>query len=276
MQSLKRWIKKYFGGWIYSRQQSVARKSTMEDWVSKISSQSLSNLAEASFDNFTYHGEDGILLYLLSQIKNVPKNFVDIGAGDCIKSNCANLAVHYGWEGLFIEQNDKQLAIGQRFYKRKVLDGVALKFLPVTVTRENVNSLINNAGVSGEVGLLSVDIDGNDYWIWEAITIIQPRIVLVEAKVEFGNNSVAVPYSHTNHYSVDKMYNGASVEAFRRLGRAKGYKLVGANKQGYNLFFVKENEALPTATSEQVLNNPETIDSFYPASFFSTHIFESI
>ena len=276
MKSVKRWIKKYAGSWIYRQERSVARKAAMENWLSTISRKPLSNLSDAAYDNFTYHGEDGILLYLLSQLKKVPKNFVDIGAGDCIKSNCANLAVQYGWTGVFIEQNTKQLDVGRRFYKRNIMSGAALKFLKATVTRENVNSLIKESGMTNEVGLLSVDIDGNDYWIWEAVTIIQPRIVVIEAKVEFGNRSVAVPYGTANHHSVDKMYNGASVEAFRRLGMAKGYKLVGANKQGYNLFFVKENEALPMVTAEQVLNDPDTINSFYPASFFLEHIFESI
>jgi hypothetical protein len=122
--------------------------------------------------------------------------------------------------------------------------------------------------------LLSIDIDGNDYWIWKAIDIIRPRIVIIEAKVEFGYNNVIVPFDMRNHHSADKMYNGASVEAFRQLGIRKGYKLVGANRFGYNLFFVRENENMAAVTTRDVLTDPVTLQSFYPESFFEEHPFE--
>lgn len=276
MQSVKRWVKKNFGGWIYGHLKSSASKTEMENWLSQFRDKSLPLLSEASYNVFTYHGEDGILLYLLTQLTDVPKTFVDIGAGDCIKSNCANLAVHYNWDGVFIDQSKQQLDVGRQFYKREILKGAFLKFLPETVVKENVNTIIRNAGISGNIGLLSIDIDGNDYWIWETIDSIQPEIVIIEAKVEFGNRSIAVPFNSGNHHSADQMYNGASVEALRRLGVKKGYKLAGANKQGYNLFFVKENYRLPAETTGQILANPETISSFYPESFFTEHIFESI
>ena len=276
MQSVKRWVKKNFGGWIYGHLKSSASKTEMENWLSQFRDKSLPLLSEASYNVFTYHGEDGILLYLLTQLTDVPKTFVDIGAGDCIKSNCANLAVHYNWDGVFIDQSKQQLDVGRQFYKREILKGAFLKFLPETVVKENVNTIIRNAGISGNIGLLSIDIDGNDYWIWETIDNIQPEIVIIEAKVEFGNRSIAVPFNSGNHHSADQMYNGASVEALRRLGVKKGYKLAGANKQGYNLFFVKENYRLPAETTGQILANPETISSFYPESFFTEHIFESI
>ena len=131
--------------------------------------------------------------------------------------------------------------------------------------------------MNGKIGMLSIDIDGNDYWIWDAIDVIQPQIVIIEAKVEFGNKSITVPYGTANHHTVDEMFNGASVEALRKLGVKKGYKLAGANKQGYNLFFVRRDAGnIPETTAELVLNNSETKKSFYPESFFSNHKFKSI
>lgn len=249
------------------------RKAELLDHLQRFSETPPSKLSDASFDIFTYHGEDGIIAYLLEQLGNVSKQFVDIGAGDCVKSNCACLAFHFNWNGLFIDKSVGQLSVGRSFYKRKIEKGATIRFLDSNVTAENVNEIIVNAGISNEVGLLSIDIDGNDYWIWKALDIIQPRIVVIEAKVEFGHHSIVVPYGSENHHSTDSMYNGASVGALVKLGKEKGYKLVGANMQGYNLFFVKYTEDLVEVTPADVLTHPETIRSFYPESFFNEHKF---
>jgi len=274
MDAFKNWIKKNFSRWIYRRPKAAARKAEMVNWLRQLNQRTVSKLPDASFDVFTYHGEDGILQYLLQQMKEVPLLFVDIGAGDCIKSNCANLAVHFGWEGVFIDKNEKQLSIGQHFYRSELAEGADIKFIATTIMAENVNQVIKKAGFHNDVGLLSIDIDGNDYWIWKAIDTIQPRIVVIEAKVEFGYNNVIVPYGEPNHHSANKMYNGASVEALRQLGAKKGYKLVGANRFGYNLFFVRENENMAEVATKDVLADPGTLRSFYPGSFFAEHQFE--
>ncbi|MBL0308112.1 MAG: hypothetical protein IPQ25_19435 [Chitinophagaceae bacterium] len=276
MLSIKTWIKRNFSEWIYYRNKRPDRKSEMENWLNELCRRQISKLSDSSYNNFTYHGEDGILLYLLRQIKDVPNVFVDIGAGDCIKSNCANLAVHYGWDGVFIDKNDKQIAIGRRFYRTMIDRGRDIRFLEQMIIPENVNNLLENAGMGGEIGLLSIDVDGNDYWIWEAIKVIKPRIVVIEAKVEFGTRNVIVPYGDHNHYSVDKMYNGASVEAIRKLGKMKGYKMAGSNRQGYNLFFVRQEENITEESVDSVLSDPETIQSFYPESFYKKHNFITV
>lgn len=248
----------------------------MEAWYNRLREKSITKLHEASYNNFTYHGEDGIILYLLNQMTDVPSVFVDIGSGDCIKSNCANLAVHYGWEGIFIDKNEKQLVIGKRFYQSFVDRGRRIQILNETVLADNVNEILSRAGMNGEIGLLSIDIDGNDYWIWKAIEKIKPRIVVIEAKVEFGKKDLIVPYGDNNHHSVDKMYNGASVEAIRKLGKMKGYKMAGSNRQGYNLFFVRQEENIMEESVDSVLSDPETIQSFYPESFYTKHKFITV
>jgi len=273
MQSFKAWIKRYFSAWIYYRQKKTARKSEMEAWYNRLKEKPITKLYEASYNNFTYHGEDGIILFLLNHMTDVPSVFVDIGSGDCIKSNCANLAVHYGWEGIFIDKNEKQLAIGKRFYQSFVDRGQKIRILNEMVLAENINEILSKAGVNREIGLLSIDIDGNDYWIWKMIEKINPRIVVIEAKVEFGKRDLIVPYGDDNHHSVDKMYNGASVEALRKLGKKKGYKMVGSNRQGYNLFFIRQEEKIKEENVDSVLSDPETTQSFYPESFYKMHEF---
>jgi hypothetical protein len=271
---LKQWIKRNFGQVLYHRALSANSRLQIQQHISGL--QPVKHLSDASYDIFTYHGEDGILQYLISKLNNVSPTFVDIGSGDCIKSNCASLAVHFNWEGFFVDMNPLQLEVGRLFYTKKVKKGAALTFIEAEVTADNINQLLQSNILNKKIGVLSIDIDGNDYWIWKAIDFIQPEIVVIEAKVEFGHKSLVVPYGKHNHHSVDSMYNGASVEAMRKLGEVKGYKLAGANKQGYNLFFIKQDQPLPAETTAMVLDEPGTIHSFYQDDFFAAHKFEII
>ncbi len=113
------------------------------------------------------------------------------------------------------------------------------------ITRDNINTLISKHGIKGDIGLLSIDIDGNDYWVWEAITVIHPRIVICEYNSLFGDRSpIAIPYASSfvraeAHHSGG--YFGASVAAFDHLASQKGYSLIGANSSGINLFFVRND-----------------------------------
>lgn len=275
MQVLKQWIKKKFGRWLYRAQLSPENRAAMDQHLQQWNNREAVKLSDSSFNIFTYHGEDGIIQYLLKKIQGVPPVFADIGSGDCIKSNCAALAVHYGWKGVFIDRDSDQLAVGKAFYRDRV-NVNDLQLLQADVRADNINALLQQAGVGGQIGLLSVDIDGNDFWIWKAIECIQPEIVVIEAKVEFGKRSIAVPYGAANHHSAHQQYNGASVEAFCRLATTKGYKLAGANKQGYNLFFVKDQAAVAAVSSAGLLNDPDIIRSFYPDEFFNQYQFEII
>lgn len=274
MQSVKTWLKRHFAHWLYRSRCSASAGEQFRSWVAAAASQRpVFRVEDVSRDLFTYHGEDGIIAFLLGQLDSVSSSFIDIGAGDCIKSNCASLAVHAAWDGCFLDADNGQLQTGRNFYKRINNRKGRLSFINTHITPDNVNQVIGAAGFSGETGLLSIDIDGNDYWIWQAIDIIRPRIVVIEAKVEFGTGNRLVSYGHHNHHSSDSMYNGASVEALRLLGIQKGYKLVAANKQGYNLFFVKQQEPVKEITTSEVLKDPVTQQSFYPASFFDGHSF---
>jgi len=273
MQGIKNWVKRNFAGLLYGRKKDPARKIALLEHLRAYDNKIPERLSDASFDIFTYHGEDGIISYLTHLLKQVPPVFIDAGAGNCITGNCSTLAIHFRWKGIFIDKDEKQIETGKRFYRDLLKDGSGINFISNTITPQNINALISSTGIEGEIGLLSIDIDGNDYWIWKANDIVRPRIVVVEAKVEFGEMDLIVPFGKNNHRSSDIRYNGASVEALRKLGEKKGYKLVGANKQGYNLFFVQQHEAIPAVTAKDVLWNPDTIDSFYPAEFFKQHKF---
>lgn len=110
------------------------------------------------------------------------------------------------------------------------------------LTAENINETISGAGAHGEIDLLSIDVDGNDYWLWETLDVIEPRVVVIEYNASFGPRSISVPYDpgfvrFRKHPS--GWYHGASLAALAKLGRRKGYDLVGADSRGVNALFVR-------------------------------------
>jgi hypothetical protein len=232
---------------------------------------------EVSCNVFTYHGEDGLLLYLITHLREIPTTFVDIGSGDCVKSNCALPAIHLGWKGLFIDANPRNISIGKNFYSRIDLTKFdPPSFLCSRVSPENINQLVGQQGITGDVGLLSIDIDGDDYWIWKAIDGIRPWIVIIEARIEFGDRSLATAPGTIHPHP------GASVQAICRLGLEKGYELCAHNRQGYNLIFVRKDLLLPGGASgeririlrpEVLLSDTAISKSFFPAEYFEGNDF---
>lgn len=219
----------------------------------------------AGFRIFSQADEDGVLLLLLATIGIGPGRCVDIGGGDgLIASNTANLVLNLGFDGALIDADERAIERGRRFYARH--PDAALyppRFIEALVTRENVNQLLVRAGMEGEVDVLSIDIDGNDYWIWEAITAVRPRIVVVEAQVERGMRDEVMPYqaAFSAAGAARGSLVGATVPALVRLGAQLGYRLVAANRYGFNLFFVRNDlapELLPALEPASVLDHPRT------------------
>jgi hypothetical protein len=223
------------------------------------------NLSDTGFRNFSQFEEDGILLYIFAAIGAERKVFVDIGAGDGINSNCANLAVNFGWRGLFIEGNPANIERGRKYYTSNLdTSFYPPKFVHKLVQRENINEIIRDSGFSGEIDLVSIDIDGNDYWIWDALTVVEPRVVIIETQIEFGMNSIVVPYDKNYSYpGKDDIYHGASPVAMEKLARKKGYRLIGANNYGFNTIYLKNGigeDVLPAVSVESILRHPRNTE----------------
>jgi hypothetical protein len=224
-------------------------------------------LSDTGFRVFSQHEEDGLLLFIFAVIGIKYKTFVDIGSNDGVNSNCANFAVNFGWHGVFIDGDKTAIKRGMHFYKRYPDPWhYPPEFVCQKVTRENINEIILKVGFQGEIDFLSVDIDGNDYWIWDAIEAVSPNVIVIEANVELGYHNVIVPYNadyaHENRHPV---YHGASPLAFNNLAIKKGYKLVGANNYGHNMIFVKKElggNYLPEVSVESILGHFKTIESF--------------
>ena len=224
-------------------------------------------LPETGFRVFSQFEEDGLLVFVFAMIGMDNKVFVEIGSDDGVNSNSANLYFNFGWRGLFIDGNPKSIKRGERFFAKYPHPWFYKpKFRCAKVTRENVNEIIEGAEFEGEVGLLSIDIDGNDYWIWDAIHIISPQVVIIETHSEFGMNNIVVPYDADYAFpGKHPEYHGASPVAMNKLARKKGYRLVGANGIGSNFIFVKRGlaeGALPEVSVESIMDHPPIKEAY--------------
>jgi hypothetical protein len=205
------------------------------------------DLAGAEFRTFSQWGEDGILQHLLRHVAVSKRIFVEFGVENYTESNTRFLLLNNNWSGLVIDGSSKNIDFikSDEIYWRH-----NLKAEHAFVTRESINDLIRRNGISGEIGLLSIDIDGNDYWVWEAIDVVLPSVVVLEYNARFGpQRAVTVPYDAgfvRSKAHPSTIYWGASLAAFCLLGKRKGYSFVGCNMAGNNAFFVRSELRPPS------------------------------
>ena len=216
---------------------------------------------DVGFRVFSEFDEDGIALFLLAVGGAPTRRFVDIGAGDGVfASNTANLALNLGFDGLFVEADESRVRRGRRFYSKHPDTMVHPPvFVQAFVTREKVNGLIAEAGFTGEIDLLSIDIDGNDYWIWQALEAVKPRLVIAEAHPELGREEWVMPYDaeFDAHSAPPGTWMGASPAAMLRLADSLGYRAVAANLYGFNIFFARRDvaEQLPAIELDELFRH---------------------
>jgi hypothetical protein len=210
---------------------------------------------KVEFSSYSQNGEDGILLFIFLIIGTKSKKVVEIGAGNGIECNAANLIINHGWSGLLIDGKKRNTEKGKSFYKQRTnawkFTRIEPKIVNSWITIENVNTLIESNGFSGDIDLLSLDIDGIDFWIWKAIEVVSPRVVILEYNNRWAaNQSVSVPYN-SNFVGLEilpegKGYFGASLMAYTKLAKEKGYRLIGANSPNTNAFFMRNDTGLET------------------------------
>lgn len=200
------------------------------------------NPREYEFKVYSQWGEDGIIDHLISNAVITSRDFVEFGVEDYTEANTLFLLKHRNWRGLIIDGSAEHMETVKRgtLYWRYDLS-VDASF----ITRDNINDIIQRNGFSGELGLLSVDIDGNDYWVWQAIDCVSPCIVVSEYNSLFGTKApISTPYKanfRRTQAHRSNMYYGASISALAHLAGQRGYTLVGGNSAGNNVFFVRND-----------------------------------
>jgi len=186
----------------------------------------LDDLEDYEASVYSQCGEDGVLGRIFDVIGSQSRYFVEFGAWDGqYLSNTAHLRLDHGWQGLLMEGSDR--ADGEIVKREFVHAG-------------NINALFAQHGVPESFDLLSIDIDGNEYWVWEALEGFSPRVVIIEYNVFFPiDQACTIPYDPDWVWDCT-YYHGASIAALQKLGRAKGYTLVYADRFAPNAFFIRD------------------------------------
>ncbi len=186
---------------------------------------------------YSQNDEDGIIAEIFRRIGVSSKTFVEIGTGAGLENNTLALLLQ-GWRGLWLEGNDKKAARARADFASYVSSG-QLRIEHAFVTRDNADALLAQNAPNAEPDLLSIDVDGNDYHVWQAVQSISPRVVVVEYNASwFPPMSLAVTYQERFRWK-ENTYFGASLKALELLAERKGYHLVGCCFAGVNAFFVR-------------------------------------
>lgn len=209
--------------------------------------QRISSLHDVEFKVFSQWGDDGIIQYLVSQLNISNKTFVEFGVETYHESNTRFLLMKDNWKGLIIDGGLENINYikAQDIYWRYGLSAECS-----FITRNNINDLLSRNGFQGDIGILSIDIDGNDYWVAEAIDVVSPAILIMEYNSVFGKTrAITVPYEDDfvrseKHYS--NLYYGVSLKAAEHLAQRKGYVFVGCNSNGNNAYFIRKDKYVNT------------------------------
>lgn len=211
------------------------------------------------------NGEDGLLLYIFSQIGLTNRWFVEFGAGG-YSSNTKLLSTSFGWNGLSLDGDESSIE-GMKADYQKIKSSDPQRNLEAQtawLTKENVNAILIEKSIPKDFDLLSIDIDGVDLWLWEALSEFSPRAIVVEYNASFGpDEDLVIPYQGdfyrwSERWHPNGWYYGASLAAWAKLADTKGYALLACESTGVNAFFVRRDlltSALPTQSVS---------DAYYP------------
>ncbi len=202
----------------------------------------INSLTDVEFSVFSQWGEDGIIDWLIQNNGVMPETFIEFGVEDFRESNCRFLLKNRNWRGLVMDGDHKNI-------DRIRADSISWRHDLISICQfidcENINALIKSSGIVGEIGILSIDIDGNDYWIWKSIDSVKPHLVIIEYNAVFGDlEPISVPYRKDfirSKANYSNLYYGTSIGALCKLGSEKGYTFLGSNRAGNNAFFIRND-----------------------------------
>ena len=206
------------------------------------SQKNTTKLSDYEWKIFSQWGEDGIIDFLVSEVSIVNKTFIEFGVENFSESNCRYLLMQSDWNGFVIDSSQKNI---EKLKNSDYFQKYDLQTLVAFIDTSNINELLIKSGFERDLGILSIDIDGNDYHILNKIDCFDPRIIICEFNPVFGNDrKITVPYDPKfyrtkKHYS--NLYFGASINALRSLLTKQDYTLVGTGMQGGNAYFIKNS-----------------------------------
>ena len=238
-------VYRIFNSTKYINESQVSQLILMNQYRQLADNNNLPKFQDTGCHFYSQTDEDGFLLFIFSLIGWTNKKVIEIGCGDGLECNSANLIINHGWKGLLLDGDKDSIRVGQKIYSFLKTTAVNLpKLVNSWLTKENINEIITSYDFDGEIDLLSIDIDGMDYWILKSINCVNPRVIILEYNTYWGlQDSVTVPYNSEFQAQIidGAYYCGASLTAFVELCNKLGYRLVGCNTARYNAFFVRND-----------------------------------
>lgn len=203
--------------------------------------ESINEFADVEFSVYSQFGDDGIIQWLIHHLSGLSEMFVEFGVGTYQEANTRFLLLNDNWRGLVMDSSSRNIDAIRRDRISVLYD---LQSKCASVTAENIDRLLLDHGFEGDIGLLHIDIDGNDYWVWRGVTAVRPAIAIIEYNSVFGaERAITVPYDpkFTRGGRFSNLYFGASLPALCDLAQSKGYDFVGSNSAGNNAYFVRSD-----------------------------------
>lgn len=199
-------------------------------------SQDPRNLGHFEQKVYSQNGEDGILAEIFARIGLTNRLCAEFGIDDGSENNTRYWLEQPGWSGVWIEGSAQKAERARQTYAQ-----LPVRILNHFIDRDNIATIFEAAQLPAEFDLLAIDLDGNEYWVWQALANYSPRVVVIEYNASFEPGiEWIMPYDRTHHWDGTN-YFGASLDALTALGQAKGYQLVGCDSQGINAFFVRQD-----------------------------------
>jgi hypothetical protein len=197
-------------------------------------------------DQFEYrilsqNGEDGIIDAIFQVIGHKTGKMIEFGFAPT-EANCLNQAISQGMDALFMDASSTACNIASSMFE--TLGCRSIRSIPCLITADNVNAVFRDNGFSGEIDILSIDIDSNDYWIWNAVEVVSPRLVIMEYNDRLGPDlAITIQYDPEFTFGGDSesFYEGASLAALDKLASSKGFRLIGCDSAGVNAFFMRHD-----------------------------------
>jgi hypothetical protein len=218
------------------------------------------SLQTAEFRVFSQNGEDGIIQHLVQAVNPPSRSFIEFGVQSYYESNTRFLLMNNNWRGLVLESDQKYVDQINNVAEWKWRCDLSARC--AMLNRENINDIFREEGFNGELGLLSIDVDGMDWHLWDAITVVNPAIVVIEYNRNFPiDRAIVVPYQPSfDRHAINPMYYGASLPALKLLGKRKGYRYVGAVRHRANAFFVRDDLATDSLPEAQITEADRRLD----------------
>ena len=223
-------------------------------------------LERHGYSTWSQNDEDGILAEIFRRIGATNRRFLEFGVGDGLQNNTRCL-LEQGWNGAWIDGSPGDVAAIERGFKDRI-DAGHLSVKRAIIDRDNIDELIRAFALPRDLDLMSIDIDGNDYHVWEAISAIEPRVVVIEYNAKFPPPMRWVLRYNPTHVWDGSDQFGASLEMLAELGQRKGYRLVGCNITGTNAFFVQTSQA-----GAHFAEPADTATLYQPPRYFLSSMF---